>query len=205
MSGPATAVLAVADDSFGHSSALPLIGLAWAAFALVLGLLLATDHRGFVDHFTAVSAARPRFLPQAPESRRNPGPARRTMIRLVGGVFAVAGAVVLVLSVVRLATTSWRLPPMRLHPRFAPIGLGFAAVMLLVTAQAWWSPDSLFRLAWARGGIARAAVVEAMAAGVVAMCGAATQVWALFVIGWVLGVPGVITMALTRHRAPDPS
>ncbi|MFJ6139716.1 hypothetical protein [Kitasatospora sp. NPDC092286] len=94
--------------SAGHEAAAGgAFTLGFGILATVLGGLLVTDFRGFARWFlrgTEASSAGPRRLP--PWRRRPERPERAGMlplVRVVGGIFAAAGLVMLVLGIVLLS------------------------------------------------------------------------------------------------------
>jgi hypothetical protein len=79
----------------------------WSLAATTMGWLLATNYRGFLDRFIVDSqasgeAVRRRLRWLYPSLRNERSQARiRVMARIVGGILAIAGPVVLVITVVQ--------------------------------------------------------------------------------------------------------
>ncbi|MEU6237828.1 hypothetical protein [Kitasatospora sp. NPDC047058] len=94
----------------GHNDASGgLFALCWGLFATVMGGLLVTDFRGFTRWFVRTAEARG---PWRRQSRPSQQAGRLVLVRVIGGIFAVVGPVMLVVGVVLTAHGRLRpLPP----------------------------------------------------------------------------------------------
>ncbi|MFC4911637.1 hypothetical protein [Actinomadura gamaensis] len=178
-------------------------------FAATLGILVATNFRGFRDRFVRESRESGAWLKRVPPWRFvPPEPEERTQrtARIVGTVFAVLGPLIVVKAIVQLVRRPphFSIPP--LHPRFEPfsglVALGMVAQLVLIfwrgrKAGGFWGD------AWKRGGISRAACVVVGLGGLVMAAGAGSGLGVLFGLGWAVGAAGAVVIMLTSVRGGD--
>lgn len=210
---PRLAALLTAPADDGSVGA--IFGLFWGMFATTLGLLLATNYRGILDRFLAASESSASALRRIPPWRWIPDQHMerqrrqfRPVARIVGGVFAVVGPLVLVASAVQLVTRPWRLEAVHLHPHVTVFGGVVGAVMLLGFAAMWLPArpgTSLLRDAWRQGRVLpRLAAAGTTVAALVMVIGVTIEVPAVFTFAWAAAVIPIIILALTWHRSPAP-
>jgi hypothetical protein len=184
------------------SAALFLV--AWGIFATSMGLVTATNYRGFVDQMTAERRRAARSLRRVPPWRwfpdRQPREGSRWVVRAVGVVFAVTGPVALVVGIVFLTTHPWHMPRIDAHPHLNAVSVIGGAAILVGSVVLWWPHSGQLWLAWRRGGFARLAAVDNSVALLVMAVGWVTMITPVFICGWVIGIPGSIYMALTQYR-----
>jgi hypothetical protein len=134
-----------------------VFGILWGVVATVMGGLLVSNYRGFTEWFVGQAARRQNTDRRLAQSR--------VIARLVGGVFAVVGPVILVVSVVSAARGHLGLGAL-LH-RDANFTSGAARYIYPVMAIVWmvqfWFPRrGMFVPVWRRPGrLARALTVVA--------------------------------------------
>jgi hypothetical protein len=175
-----------------------LFAIVWGLGATIMGILAATDYRGFID---AVVRTRRRSFPGgAFPPPAGPSPARRAATRFAGVVFTVAGPIALVAGVVSLATHPWRVNPEDLRPHLNPLGVVGGVGIVVGIVRLWLPRTGALRRAWDQAGIARVAAVEVTCALLVALAGWTTMIPAIFMTGWALGLPGAVALALTHRR-----
>lgn len=202
---------ASSDDSVAGA----IIGVFWGLFATTIGLLLATNFRGFRDRFLAASetSAAPlrrippwRWIPDSHLARQRRQ--MRPLLRVIGVVFAAIGPVVLVASAVDLLTHRWHPGPIHLHPHPSVLGVVSGLFILGGLVPILWPSapgTNLFRDSWRRGRILPRSAVLGAGLGIVVMAAAAaTELWALVMAAWVIGMIPVIGLTLTWHRSPAP-
>jgi hypothetical protein len=207
----ATFVTSVPSDG---SSSGAVFGLLWGLFATPIGLLLASNYRGFLDRFLAASEASAAPLRRIPPWRWIPDDHLdrqrrqfRPMARVVGCVFAVVGPLVLVVSAIQLATGPWRPGPIRLHPHVTVMSVIVGVVMFAGGGAQLWlagSPGmSPLRDAWRQGRtLPRLAAAGTTFAMLVMTTGAVTELLAIFMLGWAVAIVPAIVLILTWHRSP---
>jgi hypothetical protein len=186
------------------SAALFLV--AWGIFATSMGLVTATNYRGFVDQMMAERRRAARLLRRVPPWRWFPDrPAgSRGFLRVVGAVFAVTGPVVLIVGIVFLATHPWRIPEIDSHPHLNAFSIVGGVAILIGSVVLWWPHSGQLWLAWSRGGFARLAAVDNSVALLVMAVGWVTMITPVFICGWLIGIPGSIYLAMTQYRRREP-
>ncbi|MFJ2775412.1 hypothetical protein [Kitasatospora sp. NPDC087315] len=145
--------------SAGHEAAAGgAFTLGLGILATVLGGLLVMDFRGFARWFlrgTEASSAGPRRLP--PWRRRPERPERAGMlplVRVVGGIFAAAGLVMLVLGIVLLSGGEAGAPFTRDDRFSGPVAFVYP-VMAAVWLRQFWRPGGLLATTWNTAGPGR--------------------------------------------------
>ncbi|WP_371523096.1 hypothetical protein [Kitasatospora sp. NBC_01300] len=192
-----------------NSSAGGVSALCFGAFVTVLGGVLVTDFRGFSRWFTRGAEASGSGLRRIPPWRwlgERSGRVGVIWVRLIGGVFAVVGLVVLVVGVVLTARGQGRLLARAPHP---PVGE--AKFIYPVMAGLWliqfWRPGGRFAAVWRKGGAARRVLMVLASAAVVGFVvawwqGFSTLAVVAFFAAW-LGVLVLASPLSRRLGTPD--
>ncbi|MFF7213679.1 hypothetical protein ACFZAU_24585 [Streptomyces sp. NPDC008238] len=169
--------------------------LVWGLGASGLGWIVATDFRGAARRFHAMSAR------SLPFGGSRPPAVGVGFLRLVAGVFALAGPVALVSGLLMFVRDPAAPEPMPRPP--LPVAL-FGVLAGGLALWTFWRRSGLLRVEWARGGgVRRTAVVVLM--------GALVAFAALFAFGrttpmllvWLLGgLAGGVLLFGGRDRTP---
>ncbi|MFE7338286.1 hypothetical protein [Streptomyces griseus] len=174
-----------------------MFSLVWGTFATTLGWVVATDFRGAAHRFHAFSHAATPFG----------GPGASVIgvgfFRLVAGVFALVGPIVLVTGLLEL----WRGDAEALS--LPPVPAGFVAVEAVIVGVTLWSTwrrSGFLRRQWDAGsGLRRTAVagVTASLVAFAALLALGSGTWML--VAWLLGGLCGITLLLSdpADRAAD--
>lgn len=161
-----------------------MFSLAWGTFATTLGWIVATDFRGAAHRFYAFSHT------AAPFGGSGPLVLGVGFFRLVAGVFALIGPIVLVTGLMDL----WRGEAEAL--RLPPVDGWFVAVeAVILTVALWsnWRRSGLLRRQWDVGNGPRRAAVAGVTGSVVAFAvllalGAGTWMMAAWLLGGLCGI-----------------
>lgn len=200
---------ATAATTTGYSAGSAWGGIGAGVFATVIGLLLATNFRGFRDHFVGSAESQVTFLRRLPpwrsiseERRQAQRLQQRVLARVIGCVFAIAGPVLIVASAVQVIRHSRRIPRLDWHPHPTWVGLLIGSAGLIGCVVSLWPRDGRHDPmldAWRQGGLARGAAIVLAAAAALTAVSFAIQIQPLFFLGFVIGIPATIVMILSRH------
>ncbi|MFD7508048.1 hypothetical protein ACFV5N_01680 [Streptomyces sp. NPDC059853] len=169
-----------------------LFSVLWGLGAGLLGAVLATDFRGSAERFVMISE---RTMMVGSRNRR---PVMGTRgVRLLGGVFALAGPVVSVVGLVELARSDGAQTSFTVQPPL-PFLL-FAAVAGIVGEWLLWRPDGPLRDEWAAGGSVRRTALVALSATAPLMLGT-------MALGWTAAAPAGLLVAAVAMAVilPEP-
>ncbi|MFF0566383.1 hypothetical protein ACFYT7_01855 [Streptomyces sp. NPDC004041] len=174
-----------------------MFALVWGTFATTLGWVVAADFRGAAHRFHAFSHA------ATPFAGSGAAVIGVGFLRLVAGVFALIGPIVLVSGLLDL----WRGEAEAVS--LPPVPAGFVAVQAVIAGVALWSAwrrSGFLRRQWDAGsGLRRTAVAGVTASFVTfaALLALGSGTW--MVIAWLLGGLCGITLLLSdpAGRAAD--
>jgi hypothetical protein len=188
--------------------------IVWGLFATIMGWLLVTNYRGFLDRLLADMGSSNermrRILPwQSPSTQSTEQQdRRRLMSRIVGGIFAIAGPVALIVGVVKLLGRPFHVHPLRFQLNVTGFGLFGAAFMLAVLIGMWvvGSPDNnLWMRGWRQGGAARIGAALLFPAGLLMVIGFATGLSGVFIAGWAGAAGSAVIILLARAKRGESS
>lgn len=133
-----------------------LFSVVWGLGATGFGWVVATNFRGAADRFLRLSQR------SVPFGRGRPAPVSVGFVRVLAGVFALIGPVMLVVGVLGVLDGQWS------PGRFPELPLFMAVAMVVVTAVSlwtFWRQPGMLRREWAAGGaLQRTACAVATAA-----------------------------------------
>ncbi|MFF8717349.1 hypothetical protein ACF07T_38965 [Streptomyces sp. NPDC015184] len=173
-----------------------MFSVAWGVFATALGWIIATDFRGAAQRFHALSHA------AVPFGGVGASAVGVGFFRLLAGVFALAGPVVLVggfIDVWRGKAGSNSLPPVPVW--FVVVEAIIAGVVLWRT----WRRSGFLRCEWAAGNGPRRVAVAGLTASVVAFVVTLGFGWGTWmIVSWLAGgLCGLVLLLGDRPGKPS--
>ncbi|MEU8759851.1 hypothetical protein [Streptomyces sp. NPDC048659] len=183
----------------GSGGAGGLYALAAGIGMVAFGVVLAGDLRGAAERWNE----RPAGTGPGTGTGTIPGPRRKVRAtRLLGAVFALAGAAVLALGTVLTARGEPYVDPPRLPDPLLPVLVAMAAALTWMN----WRRNGSLRRDWTGGGTARRTAAVLTTAGLYAfLAGLGSGLQLLWLAGWVLGGAGQLLVLLTAGPVPAPS